>query len=217
MHCAAACPQVMPNLPGTSMDGVAKGGYVCHGTPIGTKPDVILMATGTELSLAVDAAKTLEAAGACSSAASPPQPCVLILTPCAGSHYSAVRVPSSPLRRLPAPAPAGALCAGSCSKASERTPRPGRAGKKVRVVSMPCWELLEEQGAAYKASLLGDCKARVSVEAASTQGWHKYLGDNAIAIGWDEFGASAPAPIIYEKFGITTAMVVEAANKSMAM
>ena len=59
-------------------------------------------------------------------------------------------------------------------------------------------------------------KARVSVEAGSTFGWGKYTGDGGANIGIDEFGASAPAPVLYEKFGITVDKVVEAAKKCMA-
>lgn len=90
-------------------------------------------------------------------------------------------------------------------------------GKKVRVVSMPCWELFEEQPESYRNSVLPpDVKARVSIEAGSTFGWHKWVGDKGVAIGIDEFGASAPGPTLYEKFGITTDAVVAAAKKSMA-
>ena len=80
----------------------------------------------------------------------------------------------------------------------------GAEGIKARVVSMPCWELFDEQPEEYRNSvLLPDVKARVSVEAGSTFGWHKYVGDKGLCIGIDEFGASAPAPILYEKYGIT--------------
>lgn len=89
-------------------------------------------------------------------------------------------------------------------------------GKKVRVVSMPCWELFDEQPQSYKDSvLLPSVTARVSVEAGSTLGWSKYVGEKGVAIGIDEFGASAPAPILYEKFGITVDAVVSAAKAQM--
>ena len=91
------------------------------------------------------------------------------------------------------------------------------AGKKARVVSMPCTELFDEQPQSYKDSvLLPGVAARVSVEAGSTLGWHKYVGTGGACIGIDEFGASAPAPILYEKFGITTDAIVAAAKKCMA-
>ncbi|CAI5971619.1 unnamed protein product [Closterium sp. NIES-65] len=90
-------------------------------------------------------------------------------------------------------------------------------GKGVRVVSMVCWELFEEQPEEYKKSVLpDDVRARVSVEAGSTLGWHKYVGDKGKTIGVDEFGASAPANILYEKYGITVDAVVAAARASMA-
>jgi transketolase len=90
-------------------------------------------------------------------------------------------------------------------------------GKKVRVVSMPCWELYDEQPQSYKDSVLvPGVTARVSVEAGSTMGWHKYVGDKGVAIGVDGFGASAPAPILYEKYGITTDAIVAAAHKASA-
>ena len=86
------------------------------------------------------------------------------------------------------------------------------AGKKVRVVSMPCWELYDEQPQSYKDSVLTPGVPKVSVEAGSTFGWAKYVD---ASIGIDEFGASAPAPILYEKFGITQDAVVAAAKKLM--
>jgi transketolase len=58
-------------------------------------------------------------------------------------------------------------------------------------------------------------KARVSIEAGSTFGWHKYVGDHGISIGVDGWGASAPANIIYEKYGITEAKLIEAAKSVM--
>lgn len=90
-------------------------------------------------------------------------------------------------------------------------------GKKVRVVSMPCTELFDEQTQEYKDSVLPpSVTARVSVEAGSTFGWGKYTGHKGANIGIDEFGASAPAPILYEKFGITVDAIVAAANKSLS-
>lgn len=93
-----------------------------------------------------------------------------------------------------------------------------KEGKKVRVVSMVCWELFEEQSQAYKDSVLPpNVTARVSVEAGSSFGWAKYLGLKGKHIGIDTFGASAPAPILYEKFGITLNNVIKAAKDVMAM
>lgn len=75
---------------------------------------------------------------------------------------------------------------------------------QVRVVSMPCWELFEEQPQSYIDSVLPpEVTARVSVEAGSTYGWQKWVGGKGKSIGIDEFGASAPGPLLYEKYGIT--------------
>ena len=64
---------------------------------------------------------------------------------------------------------------------------------RVRVVSMPCWELFEAQTEEYKASVLpAEVTRRVSIEAGATLGWTRYIGASGIAIGVDRFGASAP-------------------------
>jgi transketolase len=77
-------------------------------------------------------------------------------------------------------------------------------GKKVRVVSMPCWELFEEAGQEYIDSVLPpSVTARVSIEAGTTFGWEKWVGQKGKSVGINEFGASAPGPLLYEKFGIT--------------
>lgn len=142
--------QNMVNLKGTSIEGVAKGGYIVHDS--GGTPDVIFMGTGSELPLAYDAAMVIE-----------------------------------------------------------------KEGKKVRVVSMVCWELFELMGKEYKDSVLPPTvTARVSVEAATSFGWGKYIGLQGMHIGIDGFGASAPAPTIYKKFGITTEATVAAARVVMA-
>lgn len=90
-------------------------------------------------------------------------------------------------------------------------------GVSASVVSMPCWELFEKQSREYKDSVLpAGIKARVGIEAGVEQGWRKWLGDNGIFIGMSSFGASAPAKVCFEKFGITVEKVVEAAKKSIA-
>jgi len=90
-------------------------------------------------------------------------------------------------------------------------------GIAAQVVSMPCWELFDEQDQQYKDFVIGpDVKARVGVEAAVEQGWHKYIGDNGVFIGMSTFGASAPAKVCFEKFGITAENVIKAAKESMA-
>jgi transketolase len=84
----------------------------------------------------------------------------------------------------------------------------------ARVVSMPCWELFEEQDAAYRESVLPrDRWQRVSIEAGVTMGWCQYIGDRGIAIGVSRFGRSAPYETIYEHYGLTPQHVAEAAKQ----
>ena len=91
-------------------------------------------------------------------------------------------------------------------------------GIKAQVVSMPCWELFEQQDQEYKDSVIPPkVKARVGIEAGIEQGWSKHLGDSGIFIGMSSYGASAPAKTCFEKFGITAEAVVEAAKKSIAV
>ena len=85
-------------------------------------------------------------------------------------------------------------------------------GVKARVVSMPSWELFDAQSCDYKKSVIPpDVKARVSVEAGSTMGWHKYVGDNGYAIGIDQFGKSAPGGVLFKQYGITAQNVADKA------
>jgi transketolase len=128
--------------------GVAKGAYVLADPP-GGKPDVILMASGSEVSLCVDAGEKLSAAGI-----------------------------------------------------------------KTRVVSMPSWELFEQQDSAYKESVLpAGVTARVSVEMASVFGWERYAGAKGRMIGMRSFGASAPLKDLLKKFGFGVDNVVAAAKE----
>jgi transketolase len=85
-------------------------------------------------------------------------------------------------------------------------------GIAARVVSMPSWELFAAQPLEYRESVLLPGGARVSVEAGVTIGWERWLGARGKAIGVDTFGASAPANILYEKYGLTVAKIVEAAE-----
>ena len=99
------------------------------------------------------------------------------------------------------------------AEAMEKAEKLKAEGKKVRVVSMPCWELFEKQSAEYKESVLPSAiKARVSVEAGTTFGWSKYVGDAGASIGVDTYGASAPGGIIMEKYGFTVDNVVATAK-----
>jgi transketolase len=87
-------------------------------------------------------------------------------------------------------------------------------GRKVRVVSMPSWELFDKQSAEYRESVLpSDVKARISVEQASTLGWSRYVGDAGKSIGMSTFGASAPLKELQKKFGFTSDAVVAAARE----
>jgi len=138
--------QNLPNLAGSSIEGVEKGGYTvvdCDGTP-----DVILIGTGSEVLLCVQAAEKLTA-----------------------------------------------------------------EGKKVRVVSMPSWELFDAQDAAYQESVLPKAVTkRVSVEAGISMGWCKYVGSAGATVAIDRFGASAPGGVCMEKFGFTVDNVVATVN-----
>jgi transketolase len=89
-----------------------------------------------------------------------------------------------------------------------------REGRKVRVVSMPSWEIFEKQSREYRDSVLPpEVKARISVEQASTLGWAQYVGHDGITIGMKTFGASAPLKELQKKFGFTPDAVMEAARK----
>jgi transketolase len=143
--------QAVPTLDRTRYapaSGVAKGGYVLADA-VGGKPDVILMASGSELSLCVDACEKLKAEGV-----------------------------------------------------------------KARVVSMPSWELFEQQDAAYKTSVLPpEVTARVAVEMASPFGWERYTGTKGKILGMRRFGASAPLKDLLKKFGFSADNVVAAARE----
>jgi transketolase len=82
-------------------------------------------------------------------------------------------------------------------------------GTPTRVVSVPCFELFEQQDAGYQASVIGRGTVRVAIEAAVKQGWERFIGEDGGFVGMTGFGASAPAEVLYEKFGITADAVVE--------
>jgi transketolase len=127
-------------------NGLRKGAYVLAEAPRG-QPDLILIGTGSELSLVVAAQEKL-----------------------AGQNIQA------------------------------------------RVVSMPSWELFDQQPQAYRDAVLPpSVRARLAVEAALPQGWHRYVGDRGDVLGVERFGASAPGNVVMEKFGFTIGHVVERA------
>ena len=90
----------------------------------------------------------------------------------------------------------------------------GEEGKNVRVVSMPSWELFEQQDAAYRQSVIPDaCNKRMSVEAGTSFGWERYVGRCGVTVSKDDFGASAPFKVLQEKFGFTTENIYEKAKE----
>jgi transketolase len=90
-------------------------------------------------------------------------------------------------------------------------------GRAVRVVSMPCWEVFMEQDQDYRDDVLpARCGARVSIEAGVTFGWERFTGDLGLQLGIDRFGASAPADVLAEEYGLTCAAVVARVRSYMS-
>ena len=75
---------------------------------------------------------------------------------------------------------------------------------------MPCWELFETQDQDYQDTVLGGDSVRVAIEAGSPFGWSRWVGSDGAVVGMMGFGASAPAPALYEHFGITAGNAVKA-------
>ena len=141
--------QNLPQLDGSSQEAL-KGGYILEDSVKDT-PDAIIIATGSEVSLAVEAKKELAAENI-----------------------------------------------------------------DVRVVSMPCMDLFEDQPDEYKDAVLPkNVTARVGVEALSEFGWGRYIGINGQLVGMKSFGASAPGSQLFEHFGITKDAVVAAVKKTL--
>ncbi len=150
--------QKLPTLPGTAelaREGLRSGGYILRRASSeadGGAPAIILIATGSELQLAMGAAEALEAEG---------------------------------------------------------TP--------ARVVSLPCWERFDVQDSAYRDAVLPRAvTARVTVEMGVSLGWERYAGDAGAIVSIDHFGASAPAPTIFERFGFTTERIMDVARRVAA-
>ncbi len=134
-----------------SAEGLRRGGYVLVDGSGDGDPDVILLASGSEVGLALDARTRLE-----------------------------------------------------------------DEGVSTRVVSLPSWHLFQQQDQAWRDQVLPPAvTARVSVEAGSTMGWARWVGDRGRSVGLDHFGASAPAEVLFEKFGFTPERVVEAAREAL--
>jgi transketolase len=129
-------------------EGLRRGGYILA-EATGEAPEAIVLASGTELALAIEARERLE-----------------------------------------------------------------EDGIPTRVVSLPSWRLFEQQDPEYRDAVLPpDVTNRVSVEAGSTFGWARWVGSAGHAIGIDRFGASAPAEVLYEQFGVTIRAVVAAVRE----
>lgn len=87
-------------------------------------------------------------------------------------------------------------------------------GLKIRVVSLPCWDIFDRQPQEYRDKVLPpQIKARIAIEAGIRLGWEHYTGLSGKIIGMDSFGASAPGPVLYEKFGLTEAHIISAARE----
>lgn len=83
----------------------------------------------------------------------------------------------------------------------------------TRVVSVPCWEIFNEQSLEYQANLLDNSSKKIAIEAGIKHGWERYIGRDGVFIGMNGFGASAPAENLYEYFGITKEKIIAEALK----
>jgi transketolase len=90
------------------------------------------------------------------------------------------------------------------------------AGVRTRVVSMPSMEMFAKQPAEYQASVLPKGVPRVSIEAAATMPWYRWIGPDGVVLGIDRFGASAPYEKVYDELGLTVDKIVEAAKMVIA-
>jgi transketolase len=86
-------------------------------------------------------------------------------------------------------------------------------GRRIRVVSMPCWEAFEGQPAAYKTDVIPQSLPKVSIEAGVTTGWQAHIGYNGLCIGLDRFGASAPGAVVAKELGLSVESVVDKVQK----
>ncbi len=85
-------------------------------------------------------------------------------------------------------------------------------GVRASVVSMPSWELFEEQDQAYRIEVLPPAATKLAIEAGITMGWERYVGDSGAVIGWNEFGMSAPGEVALEAASFTVSNVVAKAK-----
>ena len=85
-----------------------------------------------------------------------------------------------------------------------------KLGKRVRVISMPCWDLFEKQDEEYKEKIFGgNIGKRVSIEAGVDLGWYKYIGRRGISICLESFGTSAPAGVLAREYGFTVEDILD--------
>ena len=88
-------------------------------------------------------------------------------------------------------------------------------GIPTRVVSVPCFELFEQQVESYRTALIGNAPVKIAIEAAIRQGWDRFIGSDGVFIGMHGFGASGPIDALYTHFGITAEAVVAAAEAKL--
>ena len=93
------------------------------------------------------------------------------------------------------------------------------AKKKIysKVISVPCMELFDLQSNKYKNKILNETKLKISIEAGSSSCWKKYIGDNGISFGIDEFGKSAPYLDIFKYFGLVSTNIVAKSKKLISI
>tara|TARA_S200000501_G_C20489149_1_gene597436 strand:- start:50 stop:670 length:621 start_codon:yes stop_codon:yes gene_type:complete len=82
-----------------------------------------------------------------------------------------------------------------------------------KVISMPCMDIFDKQTITYKKKILGETKFKISIEAAATDCWQKYIGTNGLAFGINAFGKSAPYKDIYRYFGLTPRNIAKQTKK----
>ncbi len=91
-----------------------------------------------------------------------------------------------------------------------------KEGFPTRVVSVPSFNLFEQQDEDYRAGIIGNTPVRIAIEAGIRQGWERYIGESGVFVGMSSFGASGPYKELYDHFGITANAVVEAARQKLA-
>ncbi|MGB9193462.1 MAG: transketolase C-terminal domain-containing protein, partial [Azonexus sp.] len=89
-------------------------------------------------------------------------------------------------------------------------------GISVRVVSMPCTNLFDRQPAEWKKKVLPPGVCRIAIEAGHTDFWRKYVGLDGEVLGIDQFGESAPAPALFQHFGLTVEHLMQAVSRTIA-